>query len=244
MRQTHLDLRNTGASLADSNTAMTAQCVTDSKGTKMRTFARGAVIVAGCVWASASQATAQSTAAGASAAASSHPPAIAGVAAVPPPGYIIGPEDHLSVVFWRDKDLSADVVVRPDGKISLPLLNDVVAGGLTPEELRRSITEEAKRYVEDPTASVIVREINSRKVFVTGLVVKPGIYSLAGPTTVLQLLATAGGLQEYADKEKIVVLRRSNGTELAYKFNYKDVVRQKNPGQNIELKPGDTVVVP
>ena len=157
---------------------------------------------------------------------------------------MIGPDDQLSVVFWRDKDLSADVVVRPDGKISLPLLNDVQAGGLTPEQLRHSVTEEAKRYVEDPTASVVVRQINSRKVFITGEVEKPGTYPLAGPTTVLQLLATAGGLKEYADKEKIVVLRRESGREVAYRFNYKQVIQQKNPGQNIELKPGDTVVVP
>jgi len=110
--------------------------------------------------------------------------------------------------------------------------------------LRHSVTEEAKRYVDDPTASVVVRQINSRRVFVTGEVDKPGTYPLAGPTTVLQLLATAGGVKEYAAKDKIVILRRENGREVAYKFNYKQVIQQKNPAQNIELKPGDTVVVP
>jgi polysaccharide export outer membrane protein len=177
-------------------------------------------------------------------------PRPAAAAAVPPAGvvapadYVIGPEDQLSIVFWRDKDLSSDVVVRPDGKISLPLLNDVQAGGLTPEQLRQRILEEAKRYVEDPTPSVVVRQINSRKVFVTGEVAKPGTYPLTGPTTVLQLLATAGGVNEYADKEKIVILRRDGVREVAHKFNYKQVVQQKNPDQNIQLQPGDTVVVP
>ncbi|MQA28864.1 MAG: hypothetical protein GEU82_03355 [Luteitalea sp.] len=210
----------------------------------MRTFARAITIFAGCVVAAGSQATAQSTAVGSSSAAATRAPATAAVAVPTPADYVIGPEDQLSVVFWRDKDLSADVMVRPDGKISLPLLNDVQAGGLTPDQLRHSITEQAKRYVEDPTASVIVRQINSRKVFVTGEVEKPGTYPLAGPTTVLQLLATAGGLREYADKEKIVILRRDDGREVAYRFNYKEVLRQKNPAQNIELKAGDTVVVP
>jgi polysaccharide biosynthesis/export protein len=162
----------------------------------------------------------------------------------PPPDYVIGPEDQLSIVFWRDKDLSAEVVVRPDGKISLPLLNDVQASGLTPEQLRLSVTEQAKRYLEDPTASVVVKQINSRKVFITGEVDKPGTYPLAGPTTILQLIATAGGLREYAEREKIVVLRNESGRQVNYRFNYKEVVQQKNTQQNIQLKPGDTVVVP
>jgi polysaccharide export outer membrane protein len=171
-------------------------------------------------------------------------PKAAPATAVVPPGYVIGPEDQLSIVFWRDKDLSSDVIVRPDGKISLPLLNDVQASGLTPEQLRRTVTEAAKRYIEDPTATIVVRQINSRKVFITGEVEKPGTYPLGGPTTVLQLIATAGGVKEYADREKIVILRRENGQEVGYRFNYKEVVTQKNMKQNIELRPGDTIVVP
>jgi polysaccharide export outer membrane protein len=212
----------------------------------MRTFARLVVIVAGSGLLAGLPAAAQTAASGSSSAAVSpaaSPPSIP-VGVTAPADYIIGPEDQLSIVFWRDKDLSSDVVVRPDGKISLPLLNDVQAGGLTPEQLRHSVTEEAKRYVEDPTASVVVRQINSRRVFITGEVEKPGTYPLAGSTTVLQLLATAGGVREYAAKDKIVILRRENGREVAYKFNYKQVIQQKNPAQNIELKPGDTVVVP
>jgi polysaccharide export outer membrane protein len=162
----------------------------------------------------------------------------------PPADYVIGPDDQLSIVFWRDKDLSADVIVRPDGKISLPLLNDVQAAGMTPEQLRQKVTEDAKKYVADPTATVVVRQINSRKVFITGEVEKPGPYQLTAPTTVLQLISMAGGLKEYANAKKIVVMRVENGRPMGYAFNYKDVMNRKNMKQNIELKPGDTVLVP
>ena len=197
--------------------------------------AASSIIVSGPAAGQSGPARAESTAAASK---------VASAAAVVPPGYVIGPEDQLSIVFWRDKDLSLDVIVRPDGKISLPLLNDVQASGLTPEQLRQTVTEAAKRYLEDPTATVVVRQINSRKVFITGEVEKPGTYSLGGPTTVLQLIATAGGVKEYADREKIVILRSENGKEVGYRFNYKQVVTQKNMKQNIELKPGDTIVVP
>jgi polysaccharide export outer membrane protein len=211
----------------------------------MRALARSAVVFAAAALVAGSPAGAQSVASGSSSAVAAPSPASSAPLPVAVPAdYVIGPEDQLSIVFWRDKDLSSEVVVRPDGKISLPLLNDVQAGGLTPEQLRQVVTEQAKRYVEDPTASVVVRQINSRRVFVTGEVAKPGSYALVGPTTVLQLLATAGGLNEYAGRDKIVILRREDGREVAYRFNYKQVTQQKNPKQNIELKPGDTVVVP
>jgi polysaccharide biosynthesis/export protein len=161
-----------------------------------------------------------------------------------PPGYLIGPDDQLTVVYWREKDLSADVVVRPDGLISLPLLNDIQAAGLTPDQLRLSITQGATKFVEDPTVSVVVKAINSRKVFITGQIAKPGPYPLGGPTTVLQMIATAGGVAEYADKKKIVVVRRENGKESTLRFNYEDVVKGKNLAQNIELRPGDSIIVP
>ena len=160
------------------------------------------------------------------------------------PDYVIGPDDVLSIVFWRDKDISADVAVRPDGRISLPLLNDVQAGGLTPLQLRDRLTEEARRYVEDPNVTVVVRQINSRKVFVTGEVQKPGPYSLTGPTTVLQMIAMAGGLKEYADAKNIAIMRVENGRTLSCGFNYRDVAKRRNLRQNIELKPGDTIIVP
>ena len=161
-----------------------------------------------------------------------------------PPDYVIGPDDVLTVVFWRDKDMSSDVTVRPDGKISLPLLNDVQASGLTPDQLRLQLTEAATKFVEDPTVTIVVKEIHSRKVFITGQVAKPGPYGLAGPTTVLQLIAMAGGVLEYADSKNITILRNENGRPVSYRFNYKDVSKRKNLRQNIELKPGDTIIVP
>jgi polysaccharide export outer membrane protein len=161
-----------------------------------------------------------------------------------PPDYVIGPEDVLSVVYWREKDMSNDVAVRPDGKISLPLLNDVAAAGLTPTQLRDSLTEASKQFFEDPSITVVVKQMNSRRVFITGEVAKPGPYPLMGPTTVLQLLSVAGGLRDYANGKKILILRTEKGHSVSYPFNYKDVVSGKNLQQNIELKPGDTVVVP
>ena len=170
------------------------------------------------------------------------PGAVAGVTT--PPGFVIGPDDVLTIVYWREKDLSAEVVVRPDGMISLPLLNDVRAEGLTPEQLRVALTTAASKFVEEPTVTVVVKSINSRKVFVTGQVGKPGPYPLGGPTTVVQILSTAGGLAEYAKKSKIMVLRTEGGKSVALPFNYEEVMQGKRLQQNIELKPGDTVVVP
>lgn len=166
-----------------------------------------------------------------------------------PPDYIIGPDDVLAVVFWRDESMSAEVVVRPDGKISLPLINEISAIGLTPEELRAVVTEAAKAFMTvPPTVSVLVKQINSRKVFITGNVNKPGVYPLNGPMTVLQLISTAGGLLEYADAEHIIVVRatetRPDGSPWSYEVNYKQLTRRENLTQNILLKPGDQVIVP
>lgn len=161
-----------------------------------------------------------------------------------PPAYVIGPGDVLGVVFWRQPELSGDVAVRPDGKISLPLINEVEAAGLTPEALRLKVTDAAKKFVTDPTATVVVRQINSRRVFITGMVAKPGPYPLFQSTTVLQLIATAGGVLEFADASNIVIVRDENDRQMSFEFNYKDVARRKNLWQNIELKPGDTVIVP
>jgi polysaccharide biosynthesis/export protein len=161
-----------------------------------------------------------------------------------PQGYVIGAADVLSVVFWRDKEMSGDVTVRPDGKISLPLLNEINAAGSTPEELRTRIIEAAGKFLEEPDVTVVVKEIRSRNVFITGNVAKGATYPLNSDMTVLQLIAVAGGLLEYADAKNIVVIRNENGRQQFHKFNYKDVVSQKSAAQNITLKPGDTVVVP
>src|SRR5580765_804292 len=169
------------------------------------------------------------------------PPAVAPTtpAGIPiPTDYVIGAEDVLQIVYWRDKDMSTSVAVRPDGKISLPLLNDVQAAGLTPAQLRDKLTEASKKFIEDPTITVVVDKMNSRKVFITGEVEKPGPYPLIGPTTVLQLIALAGGHREFADSKNIVIVRVENGKSLTYLFNYKDVASRRNLNQNIELKSG------
>ncbi len=169
------------------------------------------------------------------------------VAVESPANYVIGPDDVLSVVFWRDKDLTSDVVVRPDGKISLPLLNDIQAGGLTPAQLRDAVNTEARRFGEEATGTGIVKQIKSRKLFITGQVEKPGLYALGGPTTVLQLIAMAGGLKEFADGRKILIMRTTTaaaGRQVGFPFNYEQVLTGKKLDQNIELKPGDTVIVP
>jgi len=134
--------------------------------------------------------------------------------------------------------------VRPDGKISLPLLNDVQAAGLTPEALRVSIVDKAGKLIEDPSVSVVVKTINSRRIYITGQVGKPGIYPLLEKTTVLQLIAMAGGVGDYADSKKIQIVRTENGKPVSHKFNYQDFIKGKNVSQNIELKSGDTVIVP
>jgi polysaccharide biosynthesis/export protein len=207
-------------------------------------LASSVVIAISCCAPAFAQAPPASPAPRPAAAAPAKPAAAPAETAPLPPGYVIGPEDVLSVVYWKDKDMSADVAVRPDGKISLPLLNDIQAAGLTPAALRDRLTEESKRYLEDPNVTVVVKQINSRKVFVVGEVGKPGPYALATPTTVLQLLATVGGLRDYADSKKIVIIRNEGGKQTRFRFNYKDVTAGKDLRQNIELMPGDTVIVP
>lgn len=158
--------------------------------------------------------------------------------------YQLGPTDVISVVVWGEKDLSTEVVIRPDGKISLPLINDVEAAGLTTEQLRRRITELAKRFVELPVVTVVVKQVNNNRAFVTGQVMRPGPYVLSGPTTVLQIIALAGGFTEFADKNHVLITRLENGRQQAFEFNYNEVVKKRDLSQNLILKPGDTVVVP
>lgn len=162
-----------------------------------------------------------------------------------PPEYVIGPQDVLGVNFWRDADMTGDVTVRPDGRITLPLLGDVQAAGLTPEALTTVIHTAAVKLIADPTITVIVRQINSRKVFITGQVTNPGGHVLTGPLTVMQLISLAGGLTEFAKKKDITVIRtEAGGKQVVLPFNYSDVARGKNVAQNVVLRPGDTVVVP
>jgi polysaccharide export outer membrane protein len=161
-----------------------------------------------------------------------------------PSDYTIGPDDVLGIVFWRDTDMTGDVTVRPDGNITLPLIRDVRAAGLTPDQLREVIQKAAVKFINDPNVTVVVRQINSRNAFITGEVTRPGPYPISGQLTVLQLIAIAGGLTEFADAKQITIWRKTGEKTETLKFNYKDVSRGKNLEQNIVLRPGDTVVVP
>lgn len=172
------------------------------------------------------------------------PPQIPADGVQVPADYVIGTEDVLAIVFWREAAMSADVVVRPDGKISLPLLNDVVVDGLTPDQVRQRVTELSKKFIEDPTVTVVVKQINSRKVYITGNVERPGTFPLLRPTTVLQLIAVAGGLKEFANGGDIVLVRTEGSKQETFQFNYDHLKNRKNLAQNIFLKPGDTIIVP
>ena len=162
-----------------------------------------------------------------------------------PADYVIGPEDVLAVLFWRETDMSAaQVSVRSDGKITLPLLGDVVASGKRPDELKVELEKAAAKYLTDPNVTVAVRELHSLKVYILGEVRNPGPYPLAGPRTVLQLIAIAGGLNEYAKKNDIRVIRTEQGRQRSFPFHYEHVASGRALGQNLQLLPCDTVVVP
>ena len=158
--------------------------------------------------------------------------------------YIIGAQDVLNVSVWKEAELTRDVPVRPDGKISMPLLNDVQAAGLTPSQLAQQITGGLKKFLTDPQVTVIVTQINSQRVYILGEVMKPGAYPLLPQMTFLQALSSAGGFTQFANEKKIYLLRQENGKQDKHPFNYKDVIAGKTPEQNIVLKAGDTIVVP
>ena len=157
--------------------------------------------------------------------------------------YVIGADDMLHISVWKEPDLTATLPVRPDGKISLPLLNDVPAAGLTPMQLKDSITEKLKKYLADPRVTVVVTAMNSRRIFVTGEVLHTGALALLPNMTVLEALSSAGFTQ-FANLKGIYVVRTENGVQQKYRVNYKEVIKGKRPGENIALKPGDMVVVP
>jgi len=158
--------------------------------------------------------------------------------------YLIGPEDVLDIAVWNTAEITRTVPVRPDGKISLPLVNDVQAAGLTPMQLRQTLMTALAPYMPSPTVSVIVREIHSFKVTVIGEVKTPGRYELKSRSTVLDLLAMAGGLSQYAARGRIVVLRQDGGMARELPFPY-DKLTGKNAGsENFCLKPGDVILVP
>jgi polysaccharide export outer membrane protein len=170
--------------------------------------------------------------------------AAAPVAAPTDPDYKIGPQDVLRIDVWKEPEISRAAPVRPDGRISLPLLNDVQAAGLTPTQLAGVISEGLKKYITNPQVTVGVTEINSRRVYVTGEVTKPGAFPLQPNMTVLQALTSSGGFSQFAKIKGIYVLRTEDGKQVRHAFNYKDVVKGKHPELNIVLQPGDVIVVP
>ena len=160
--------------------------------------------------------------------------------------YIIGPEDVLEITVWRNADLSKVVAVRPDGRISMPLIGDVVAVGRTPSQLTEEIGAKLKEYKENPSVAIVVKEVNSYAIFVLGEVTRPGKYPLKSKTTLVQAITVAGGFTAVAARNKLVVFRfNDNGKgDDKIKASYDDIVLRDGSLQNIELKPGDTVVVP
>jgi polysaccharide export outer membrane protein len=165
-------------------------------------------------------------------------------AAVADADYKIGPQDMVRIDVWKEPEISRTIPVRPDGKISLPLLNDVQASGLTAIQLGNSIHDGLTKYLNSPQVTVTVTEINSRRVYITGEVNRPGALPLLPDMTVLQALSSGGGFTQFAKLKGIYVLRNEGGKQVKLPFNYKEVVRGKNPEQNILLLPGDVIVVP
>jgi polysaccharide biosynthesis/export protein len=160
------------------------------------------------------------------------------------PDYYIGPEDVLEISVWRNADLSKVVAVRPDGRISLPLLGDIEANGVTPNELMGKIASSLKQFKETPTVSIIVQQVNSYGFYVLGEVAKPGRYALKSKTTLLQAITMAGGFTPTAARNRLVVFRSREGKEEKLKASYLDIVLKDARHENVLLKPGDTIVIP
>jgi polysaccharide biosynthesis/export protein len=165
-------------------------------------------------------------------------------AATEDPNYMIGAQDVLDISVWKEPELTLSVPVRPDGKISIPLLNDVQAAGLTPTQLAMRITTDLKKFVTNPQVTIIVTQINSQRIYILGEVSRAGAYPLLPQMTMLQALSSAGGFTQFANLKKIYMFRVEDGKQVKYPFNYKDVVNGKRPDENVILRAGDTIVVP
>jgi polysaccharide export outer membrane protein len=160
---------------------------------------------------------------------------------VDPNKYVIGPEDVLGITVWREPDLSGVVAVRPDGKITRPFIGEVQAGGVSPAQLTKDLTEKFAVYINRPDVTVIVQEVRSKKYYIDGLVNHPGEFPLVTPTRVFEALSKAGGFQEWAKRTAIRIVR--DGGKRIFKFNYKEVTNGKHMEQNIELENGDHIIV-
>ena len=168
------------------------------------------------------------------------PAPTSGLPPVDPKTFIIGAEDSLAIQVWREPEFSRQVMVRPDGKITMPLIKEVQAAGRTPEQLGEELAKSLSEYLRAPEVSVTVIQVNSQKYYVTGEVNRPGPYPLIVPTKVLDAITNAGGFHEFANQKKIVIMRKDE----RLKFNYKEVIKGKNPEQNILLENGDYIIVP
>ncbi|MGH9454985.1 MAG: polysaccharide biosynthesis/export family protein [Terriglobia bacterium] len=161
------------------------------------------------------------------------------------PDYVINPADVLDISVWKEPEISSkNLPVRPDGKISLPLVNDVQAAGLTASQLADSITEKLKKFMSDPQVTVVVSGINSQRYYIVGEVGHGGVFPLLPGMTALQAVSAAGGLTQFASSKKIYILRNQNGQQVKLPFNYKEVIKGRDMQENIQLKPGDTIIVP
>jgi polysaccharide export outer membrane protein len=158
--------------------------------------------------------------------------------------YVIGPEDVLYIHVWREDALSRTIPVRTDGKISMPLIQEIQAVGLTPLKLKEVLTERLKEFIDTPNVSVTVMEANSFKVYVSGQVRTPGVYRLRGETTVLQIIPMAGGFTDWANQKKILVIRKESGKEKRITVNYKKIIEGDESSSDVILRPGDTIIVP
>lgn len=158
--------------------------------------------------------------------------------------FVIGNDDVLAINVWKEPDISRSIPVRSDGKISLPLVGEVQAAGLTPLTLEKDIAGKLKNFISEPEVTVMVQQVNSQKFNILGQVVRPGSYVIANSPTVLDAIALAGGFRDFAKQKSIYVLRQNDGKDTRLAFNFKDVSQGKNMTQNIRLQPGDTIIVP
>ena len=158
--------------------------------------------------------------------------------------YLIGPNDILHIFVWKEPELTQDVVVMPDGRISFPLIGEILAQGKTITQLKDIIAEKLKNYISAPEVTVIVRQSRSLSIYTIGKLINPGPYPFVADMTVLQALSVAGGFTQWADVKNILIIRRLGAKEIQIQFNYKEFISGQNPSQNILLKPNDTIVVP
>jgi len=198
------------------------------------------VVLAGVLANSASAQAAPATAAGSAAATTAEKPADK----PHDDSFVIGNDDVLAINVWKEPDISRSIPVRSDGKISLPLVGEVQAAGLTPLKLEKDIAEKLKSYISEPEVTVMVQQVNSQKFNILGQVNKPGSYVIANSPTVLDAIALAGGFRDFAKRKSIYVLRHGASGEVRLAFNYKDVSQGKNMDQNVKLQPGDTIIIP